>query len=198
MRLLQWFGEERRCRQLVIFAAKSRLGLCPQTEEYLTGFLQAAQAFSHGSEGNAIGDMLIALPGGTYPADEATTRHDVHRGGHLGDHGRVPIRIAHHQGADAHALRRQSQARQGCPALQRVVHWIARIGHEMIRDTCRVPASSLNVLPQGLQLWPGNARGAGKQTKAHDVTPCSYSDASATCTRAPRQTGYCVPQLTPP
>jgi hypothetical protein len=49
--------------------------------------------------------MLIALPGGTYAADEATTGHDVHRGGHLGDHSWMSVRIASHQGADAHALR---------------------------------------------------------------------------------------------
>src|SRR5207248_4436936 len=136
------------------------------------GFLQAAQAFSHSGEGNAIGGMLIALPGGAYTTDEAPTGHDVHRGRHLGNYGRVSIRIARYQGANAHALRRQGQARQGCPALERVVDWIAGIGHEMIRDASRVPAIRLNMLPQGLQLWPGNARSTGKQTKAHDVTPC--------------------------
>src|SRR4029453_8800805 len=100
--------------------------------------------------------MLIALPGSPYATDETSTRHNVHGRGHFRDNGGMAIGIPSDESADTQALGGQRQTGKSGPALQRMLHGIARVGHEMIGHTGSIPASSFEMLPQRLQLRPGD------------------------------------------
>ena len=150
VRLLMRLGEQRGFGELIIFAIESRSGLSPESEQHLEGSFKAIQALPNCVVEDPIGRMLIALPGSTYATDETSAGHDVHGRGHFRDHGGMAIGIPDDQGADPQALCGQCQAGERRPALQRIVHRIARIGHEMIGDTGSIPTGGFEMLPQRL------------------------------------------------
>ncbi len=171
VRLLGGFGIQRGFIELIIFTLKRGFVLRPKIEQNLTGLVQAIQPFSNRIKWNAVCLMLIALPSATEAADETPAGHDIDRGGHFGQHGRVPVCIARYQRANAHPARLQGETRERGPALQGFRHRVGHIRHKMIGDARCIPTGVFDMLPQIANLLPSDARDAGKQTEFHRVFP---------------------------
>ena len=104
--------------QLVVVAGEGRRLLREEPDQDLAGLLEAVAALLGRPELDAVGAGFLLVPAGADPELEAAVRDDVERGGHVGEHGRVPVVDPRHEHPEAEAPRGLGQRRQRDPPLE--------------------------------------------------------------------------------
>ena len=103
------------------------------------------EPFPHGVERNAVLAVLVLLPARAQAEHEAAAGHVVDGRGHLREHGRVAIRVAGDQRADADARHGRGQGRERGPGLGPGHARLLAVRHEVVGVPDAVPAGGLDV-----------------------------------------------------
>ncbi|HUK64353.1 MAG TPA: hypothetical protein VLV15_13495, partial [Dongiaceae bacterium] len=83
-----------------------------------TGFFEPVEALPQRRELDAVRGALLLVPPGAETDLQAPARDDVEARGHVGEHGRVTIRVAGHHDAEAQATRDSGERGEHRPALE--------------------------------------------------------------------------------
>ena len=124
--------------------------------------------------------MLELGPGGSDAELQPARREVVDGHRHLREHGRVPVGVAGHHAADAHALRRLRHRPQEHPALEHVERRIVDDRGEVVEDPEVIEVGLVGQLPDRAEL-----RGIGVLLRELEADPQGVHGTSlaATCTR---------------
>jgi hypothetical protein len=108
-----------RVDELDVPAGEGRLLVREQPDDRLTCLVEGVEPLGErGVEVDAVGLGLHLVPPRADAELEATARHDVERGGHVGEHRRMTVRHAGHEHADAQAPGCLRQRSGGDPAFE--------------------------------------------------------------------------------
>src|SRR5438094_6443894 len=167
VRRLHGLGIERGVGELVVVSLERCTLLGPQRAHHLARFVEPLEPLAHRVERDPVRLVLVLLPAGAEPQQEPTARDDVDLRGHLRDERGVAIRVAQHDGADAHARHQRRQRRQGAPRLKHGALALLRVRHEVVGHARDVPLRRLQVAPEVQHACPGLGAHARENTETH-------------------------------
>src|SRR5947208_2193880 len=158
---------ERGVGELVVVSLERRALLGPQRAHHLARLVEPLEPLAHRVERDPVRLVLVLLPAGAEPQQEPTARDDVDLRGHLRDERGVAIRVAEHDGPDAHSRHQRPQRRQRAPRLEHGALALLRVRHEVVGHACDVPLRRLQVAPEVQQSCPGLGAHTRENAEAH-------------------------------
>ena len=167
---LDGLGFEGGVDELVVSAGEVGFLVAEEFGDELAGFFEAVEAFFEGEEGDAVGAVLVFLPGRAEAEGEAAAGDDVEFGGHFGDDGWVSVGVAGDEVSDADSGDADGECGEGDPAFVDGAGGVLLVGHEVVGEPEAVPAGGFGVSGDGEDFGPGVA-GAGPEAESHDGAP---------------------------
>jgi hypothetical protein len=165
-RSLHRLGHERGVGQLVVLAVERGALVGEQALDHLAGFVEAREALAERVERDAVGAVLVLLPARAEAEHDAAAAHVVERRGHLREHGRVAVGVAHDQRPEAQARDGGGERREDRPRLLPGTARVLPVWHEVIGPPEAVPARLLHVAGEREHVGVGLG-GRGPEAQAH-------------------------------
>ncbi len=112
------FGFAESIDDLVMFAAKGRLFLCPESFDNLKGLFQFSDTSASGGKIVAISTIFIFFPASADTENEASAGEILERGGHLSQESGIAEGLAKDDVADVELRLQGSPVGEGSPRFQ--------------------------------------------------------------------------------